>query len=108
MGNCCNKNAKYGAFRHNLDVPLLDDVIPKLTNDSQVIIVRLASMNDIPSSTNFNGMPDAYAEIRLMPNDPVAGGQKQLSSIKPHTLSPNWVMSTAFIFVAYTLRVLRM
>lgn len=91
MGNCCNSAGKYGAFRHNLDVPLLDDVIPRLNAESQVVIIRLMSMCDIPSSSNFNGMTDAFAEIRLMPNDPIAGGQKQLSSIKPQTLSPTWV-----------------
>ena len=91
MGNCCHKSSKYGAFRHNLDVPLLEDVIPNLSCDSQVVIIRLAGMSDISTSSNFNGMADAYAELRLMPNDPIAGGQKQLSSIKPNTLNPTWV-----------------
>lgn len=100
MGNCCaccNKNSKYGAFRHNLDVPLLDDVIPKLPADTQVVIVRLVNMSDIPSSSNFNGLTDAYAELRLMPNDAVAGGQKQLSSIKPQTLNPTWVRRLRYV-----------
>lgn len=91
MGNCCGGNSKSGAFRRNLDVPLLDDVIPRLTEDTQIVIIRLMNMQDIPQSSNYNGMTDAFVEIRLLPNDPVAGGQKQLSSIKPHTLAPSWV-----------------
>lgn len=98
MGNCCKGKAKSGAFRHNLEAPLLDDIMPKLPPNSQVVVVRLMSMDDIPaSSMSFTGSTDGYAEMRLIPNDPVAGGQKQLSSIKPQTLYPVWVG----LFVCY-------
>ena len=79
----------------------MDDVIPKLPPDTQVVIVRLVGMEDIPSSSNFNGLTDAYVEIRLMPNDAVAGGQKQLSSIKPQTLAPTWVSDDSYFSVLY-------
>ena len=89
---CCPSKSKYGAFRHDLDAPLLDEVATKMQqSDARVFIVRLASMESIPVGDSYSGNTDAYAELKLVPNDNVAGGQRQMSSIKPGTLNPKWV-----------------
>ncbi len=89
---CCPSKSKYGAFRHDLDVPLIDDVASKINqSDARVYIVRLASMSSIPVGDSYSSNTDSYAELKLSPNDAIAGQQRQISSIKPATLDPKWV-----------------
>lgn len=88
---CCQTKGKYGAYRHDLDVPLLEDIAPKLNSTSRVIVVKLILLNDILIGNGFSSTTDAYVEFKIIPNDPIAGLQTQLSSIKPKSLSPKWV-----------------
>lgn len=92
---CCQGKANFGAFKHELGAPLLEDLAPKLTraDDSRVFVVRLSSMKDIPIGDSFTSSTDSYAELKLVPNDPIAGMQRQISSIKPQSRSPKWVSS---------------
>ena len=96
MGSCCVGQVKYGAFRHDLGVPLLDEIKPKLASESKIVIVRLAALRDIPVGNSYSGSTDAYVELRLLPDDPIAGKQKQLSSVRPQSVSPKWVIYGGF------------
>ena len=91
MGSCCSGHVKYGAFRHELGVPLIDDVKSKLNLDTKVVVVRLAALKDIPVGNSYSGSTDAFVELRLLPDDPIVGNQKQLSSVRPQSISPKWV-----------------
>lgn len=91
MGSCCGGHVKYGAFRHDLGVPLIDDVKSKLNTNSKVVVVRLAALRDIPIGNSYSGSTDAFVELRVLPDDPVAGNQKQLSSVRPQSIFPKWV-----------------
>ncbi len=98
MGACCGGQAKYGAFRKDLGSPLLDDIKTKLASESKVVIVRLSALREIPASSSYSGLTDAYVELRLLPEDPIAGVQKQLSSVRPQSCSPKWVFQLILIF----------
>lgn len=92
MGCCCSQHTKDGAFRQDLGVPLLEEIAPKLAGEAKVVIVRLSCLRDIKIGNSYSGLSDAYVELKLLPEDPVVGAQKQYSSIKPGSLSPKWVI----------------
>ncbi len=96
---CCQGKANFGAFKHELGVPLLEDVAPKLSraDESRVFVVRLSSMKDIPIGDSFTSNTDSFAELKLVPNDPIAGMQRQVSSIKPQSRNPKWVREPFFV-----------
>jgi hypothetical protein len=99
MGSCCSTHGKEGAFRHDLGMPLLDDIAPKLTNESRVVIVRLSCLRDIKIGNAYAGVSDAYCELKIIPEDSVTGIQKQISSIRPGTVSPKWVILSSSLCV---------
>lgn len=93
MGSCCSSGVKYGGFRHDLNSPLLNDkTISKYKPNSKMFVISLIGLEDIPAASSFSGLSDPYVEMRLLPEDPVAGSQKQISSIKPSTIDPIWVI----------------
>lgn len=91
MGQCCGKPAKYGAFRDGLGTPLLNELTSKLNQNARVLVVRLTKLSDIAAGNSYTGLSDVFVEVRVTPNDPVAGMQKQTSAVKPNTLNPSWV-----------------
>lgn len=92
MGQCCQKTAKFGAFHSDLGSPLLiNELSNRLPPDAKVLHLRLVALKDIASGSAYNGLSDPYVEIKLMPNDPVAGSQQQSSEVRPQTLNPKWV-----------------
>jgi hypothetical protein len=92
---CCQGKAKFGAFKSDLGAPLLEDLAPKLTrsDESRVFVVRLSKMKDVAIGDGFTSSTDGFAELKLVPNDEIAGMQRQVSSIKPQTRNPKWVSS---------------
>jgi hypothetical protein len=88
---CCQSNGKLQAFRSDLDTPLIDDLAPKLGSDSKVVVIRLVALRDIQTGNSYSGLSDSFVEFKVRPDDKIAGAQKQLSSIKPSSLSPKWV-----------------
>ncbi len=92
MGQCCQKTtSKYG-FHADLASPLLlNELSGRLPSEARVLHLRLVGLKDIAPGSAYNGLSDPYVEIKMMPNDPVAGAQQQLSEVKPQTLNPTWV-----------------
>lgn len=91
MGQCCQKTSKYG-FQADLASPLLlNDVYDRLPVEARVLHIRLVGLKDIAAGSGYNGLSDPYVEMKVMPNDPVAGAQQQFSEVKPQTLNPTWV-----------------
>jgi hypothetical protein len=103
MGSCCSGGSRYGAFRHELGAPLIEEVASKYSAssspDAKVIIVRLAALRDIRIGNSYSGLTDAYVELKILPPDLIAGNQTQVSSIRPSTLSPQWQPPERFQFV---------
>lgn len=91
MGQCCQKTSKYG-FQADLASPLLlNDIYERLPAEARVLHIRLVGLKDIAAGSAYNGLSDPYVEMKVMPNDPIAGAQQQLSEVKPQTLNPTWV-----------------
>ena len=104
MGQCCQKTSKYG-FQADLASPLLlNDIYDRLPIEARVLHIRLVGLKDIAAGSAYNGLSDAYVEMKVMPNDPVAGAQQQLSEVKPQTLNPTWVRFYPLSVVALLLR----
>lgn len=107
MGQCCQKTSKYG-FQADLASPLLlNDIYDRLPVEARVLHIRLVGLKDIAAGSAYNGLSDPYVEMKVMPNDPVAGAQQQLSEVKPQTLNPTWVRVTAcccscLVYVSFT------
>jgi hypothetical protein len=89
---CCQSSVNEGAFCHNIhDTDLINGLLPKLGDETRVCVLRLVGLADIPIGNTYKTWSDAFVELQLLPHDPVVGGQKQISSTKPSTLSPKWV-----------------
>eukprot|EP01038_Epipyxis_sp_PR26KG_P008953 gene8953-12074_t len=100
MGSCCSKTGKFSAFkRAEISSPLLDEIGSRLNPETKIVIVRLASLSDLPIGNSYSQVTDAFVEMKLLPSDTVAGNQKQLSSIKPSSLSPKWEPPERFQFI---------
>lgn len=89
---CCQSTSKYGAFRSEINNPLLDSSSDrKVPAEAVVVIVRLMGMRDIQGLNSFSGTSDPFVEMKLFAKDEQFGFQRQLSSIKPSTINPQWV-----------------
>jgi hypothetical protein len=91
MGQCCCKSAKYGAFQQDLGASLLTDISNKLPPDAKVVVILLQGLKDITMINNYTAASDPFVEVRVTPNDTIAGAQKQKSDVRPRTLNPTWV-----------------
>jgi hypothetical protein len=78
---------------------LLNDLSNRLPTDALVLHLCLVGLKDIAPGSSYNGLSDPYVEIKMMPNDPVAGSQQQASEVKPQTLNPKWMPAERFQFV---------
>lgn len=88
------------SYRKEIGNPLIVSLLPNLPSDTQVIVIRLQRIVDLPfPPTNISGSADPYVEMKLTPDDSVAGEQFQRSSVKPATTNPKWFPDERFQFI---------
>lgn len=82
---------------HHVHVNGLDDRYEKISEDSNVVLVKLKSMERLYAHwVDWNNMADPYLKICLRYNN--INYQEQTSSFRPQTKDPIWVPEEKFIF----------
>ena len=86
--------AKYDAYKATTNGnELIKDLLPKIKNDSKVVIIKLKNITQLEASV---GNDSPFVEMKLRSFDSIAGPQRQTSTFKPNTLTPRWVWITQF------------
>jgi hypothetical protein len=91
MGCCCSKySIDKHAFHQDLGKSLLDNKSPTVDKNTRFMIVRLDALKNITYPANFR-KPNAFVQMRLIPEDSEGNKQEQHSTIVPATTNPLWV-----------------
>lgn len=95
----CTSSAPESAFRHSINALPMDAWTSKLgeTRNAYVLTLELESVTDLDPSPGAFAHTNPFVELYITPKDNIAGEQKQISSVKPHTQQPRWVSTIALV-----------
>jgi hypothetical protein len=100
MGCAGSKPKKQKYSKNQLGSALLKRLFSRLPKQTPVYIVRLKSAEGLVSPDgNLSGTADSFVELKMIPDDVIAGDQLQRSSNKPDTLNPKWIPPERFQFI---------